>query len=83
MTVSAIHLLQQASPDKTVNQSTPDVPFNRVLSNEMSQQQNVPTASVKTADKAQHADTQKQADKNPTPLIIRIALTRNKPLPMP
>ncbi|MDR3393189.1 MAG: flagellar hook-length control protein FliK [Sulfuriferula sp.] len=67
MTVSAIHLLQQTSPDKTANQSAPDVPFNRVLSNEMSQQQNVPTKSVKTTDTAQHMDTRKQTGKSDTP----------------
>ena len=62
MAVTPITITPQASVDKTANTSTPDVPFNRVLSNEMAQHQQ-PKVSSKSASKDTKVDTQQSSDK--------------------
>lgn len=62
MAVTPIHLVQQASADKAANTSTPDVPFNQVLSNEIAQHQHL-EKSGKNADQKHLAGTNEPADK--------------------
>ncbi|WP_223246875.1 flagellar hook-length control protein FliK [Sulfuriferula thiophila] len=62
MAVTPITITPQASVDKTANTTTPDVPFNRVLSNEMAQHQQ-PKTSGKSASKDGKVDTQQSSDK--------------------
>lgn len=62
MAVTPITITPQTSVDKTANASTPDVPFNRVLSNEMAQHQQ-PKVSSKGTNKDAKIDTQQPSDK--------------------
>ena len=59
MSVTPIQMVQQTNTDKTSNTSTPDVPFNKVLSNEMTQQQPVQKSS-KNIDQSQKTDARQQ-----------------------
>lgn len=58
MAVSPIHLMQVKNADKAASTSTPDVPFNRVLSSEMSQQGTIkaPIRNAQKADPSQKTD---------------------------
>lgn len=67
MAVSPIHLMQVKSADKAASTSTPDVPFNQVLSSEMSQQGAI-KSPVQKADQNQKTDpaqTRDQVDSSP------------------
>ncbi|ARU31670.1 hypothetical protein CAP31_08230 [Sulfuriferula sp. AH1] len=63
MAVTPIHPVQPANLDKTTSASTPDVPFNQVLSNEMAQHQDLKKPDNKNASQADQTDARQSDSK--------------------
>ena len=84
MAVTPIHPVQPANLDKTTSASTPDVPFNQVLSNEMAQHQDLKKSDNKNASQSDQTDarqsdgkldTKQQADNtSPQPSAEMLAI---------
>lgn len=70
MAVTPIHPVQPASLDKTASASTPDVPFNQVLSNEMAQHQDLKKSDNKNASQSEQTDARQSDSKLDTKLQV-------------